>query len=276
MKKEYKKFEAGFQEEVVDLLVLTSEGVGGAGLYAKGIWQPSAQILGCVELSTGRLRAGKGCLYWLCEDSDKNGWIHNLRHLTIYHVKCRESVPDNERQGIPAGLWMLLEVVERDLHHPELDRILAEYQRSVEITDPLCGHFVLERNYDWFSAEVDWLGEECGVSLTCDEEGGETAEEALSGFRRIYGNLQEWDRNFRAFAASELTELANDWREDSEEDSQPITEESFAERICISEFTMETEGNYVAYYDDDDMFFFFFFFIEGNIETGMERANIAG
>ena len=74
---------------------------------------------------------------------------------------------------------MLLEVVERDLHHPELDRILAEYQRSVEITDPLCGHFVLERNYDWFSAEVDWLGEECGVSLTCDEEGGETAEEAL-------------------------------------------------------------------------------------------------
>ena len=135
MKKEYKKFEAGFQEEVVDLLVLTSEGVGGAGLYAKGIWQPSAQILGCVELSTGRLRAGKGCLYWLCEDSDKNGWIHNLRHLTIYHVKCRESVPDNERQGIPAGLWMLLEVVERDLHHPELDRILAEYQRSVEITD---------------------------------------------------------------------------------------------------------------------------------------------
>ncbi len=45
MKKEYKKFEAGFQEEVVDLLVLTSEGVGGAGLYAKGIWQASAQAV---------------------------------------------------------------------------------------------------------------------------------------------------------------------------------------------------------------------------------------
>ena len=39
---------------------------------------------------------------------------------------------------------------------------------------------------------------------------------------------------------------------------------------------METEGNYVAYYDDDDMFFGHVIFIEGNIETGMERANIAG
>lgn len=279
MKKEYKKFEADYQEEVVDLLVLISESVGGAGLYAKGIWQPSAEILGCVELSTGRLREGRGCLFWLCEEKDKDGWIHNLRQLTIYHVKCREHALDNRPERLPGGSWMLLEVVERDLHHPELDRILAEYQRSVEITDPLCGHFVLERRYDWFSAEVDWLGEECGVSLTCDEEGGETAEEALAGFRRIYGSLQEWDRNFRTFAARELTELANDWREDSEdeeEESQPITEESFAERICISEFTMETGGDYVAYYDDDDMFWGHVIVIEGNIETGMERADIAG
>lgn len=279
MKKEYKKFEADYQEEVVDLLVLISESVGGAGLYAKGIWQPSAEILGCVELSTGRLREGRGCLFWLCEEKDKDGWTHNLRQLTIYHVKCREHALDNRPEGLPGGSWMLLEVVERDLHHPELDRILAEYQRSVEITDPLCGHFVLERRYDWFSAEVDWLGEECGVSLTCDEEGGETAEEALAGFRRIYGSLQEWDRNFRTFAARELTELANDWREDSEdeeEESQPITEESFAERICISEFTMETGGDYVAYYDDDDMFWGHVIVIEGNIETGMERADIAG
>ena len=280
MKKEYKKFEAGFQEEVVDLLVLTSEGVGGAGLYAKGIWQPSAQILGCVELSTGRLRAGKGCLYWLCEDSDKNGWIHNLRHLTIYHVKCRESVPDNERQGIPAGLWMLLEVVERDLHHPELDRILAEYQRSVEITDPLCGHFVLERNYDWFSAEVDWLGEECSVSLEIDDDNSETANAALTAFKQLYAKLPEWDAKFRDFAAAELTENANDWQADAaeneEKEYQPLTEAEFARRISISEFNMNPDGDFTAYYDDDDLFWGHVILVEGNINGEISDAYIAG
>lgn len=45
------------------------------------------------------------------------------------------------------------------------------------------------------------------------------------------------------FAANELTELANEWLADSdEEEPKEITQEAFAKRIEISEVSVETDG----------------------------------
>lgn len=277
MKKAYKKFEADYSETVEEMLVLTSEFLGGAGLFEKDIWQPSAGFLASVHPADGTFREEKGFLSWLAEDTDKGDWIHDLKALTIYHVRCRKAKPTPEEASPFGNSYMLLEVIGRDLEHPDLERVRAEYQRGVELIDELCGRFELERRFDWFCREADWLGDACQVSLACDEEGGETAHDALASFRQIYGNLEEWDQKFRAFAAKELTPLANDWLDASEEENpEPITEESFASRIYISEFAMETEGGYTAYYEDDDMFFGHVILIEGNLQTGMEQAYIAG
>lgn len=278
MKKAYKKFESNYSETIEEMLVLTSEFVGGAGLFEKDIWNPSAGFLASVDLSSGEFREEKGYLSWLAEDTDKGDWIHNIEALTIYHVRCRKRLPLPGEEPSPFNnSYMLLEVIGRGLEHPELERIRTEYQRGVELIDDLCGRFELERRFDWFCGELDWLGESCQVSLACDEEGGETAHDTLASFKQIYSSLPEWDQKFRAFAAKELTSLANDWLEDSEEeDPEPITEESFANRIYISEFSMETDGIYTAYYEDDDMFWGHIIMIEGSLETGIEQAYIAG
>lgn len=271
-KAEYEKFEKQYSEVIKDMLVLTSESVGGAASYGKGMWTPSAGLLASIDLQTGALHE-EGLLSWLVDESDRQrgGWIFDLQPLTIYHVKCREAL----RDGFHMRSCMLVEVVERDLHHPELDRILEAYMVPVEFTDDLCGTFRLEREFDWFSAEVDWLGETCMVALECDEENEETADDALEAFRKIYENIEEWDRQFRVYAAKNLTETANDWRDD-EADPEPITEERFIGRICICEFTMAPEGDYTAYYDDDDMFGGHSITIEGNVDTGMERVMLEG
>ena len=288
MKKELKNFASAYEETVQELLVLTSESVGGAGSIGNGVWRPSAEFLASVALADGELKEEKGSLHWLAGDEDRNGWIYHLKPLTIYHVKCRakkqpksDGSASGESNRAHMNFYMLVDVVERDLHHPELERVLADYQRIVEFTDDLCGHFTLERRFDWFSAEVDWLGSKCNVLLECDEENGETAGQALAYFKQIYGNLQEWDKGFRDFAAEKLTELANDWLADMEEDEEDgeeneITEESFAKRIGISELTMEPDGSYEAYYEDDDMFYGHVIIINGNVDTGMEDAYIAG
>lgn len=274
----YKKYEANYSETIQEMLVLTSEFVGSASLFKKGIWEPSAEFLACVDLSTGTFLKEKAFLNWLAEDKDKGPWIHNIQPLTIYHVRCRKRKPLSGTNAAAFGpSYMLVEVVGRDLEHPDLERIRTEYQRSVTFTDELCGQFELERSFDWFSGEVDWLGETCSVSLSCDEEDGETAEKALAAFKQIYSNLPEWDEKYRTFAAKELTALANDWLEESEEENpEPITEESFAKRIYIGEFTMEAEGDYTVYYGDDDMFWGHVILIEGSMENGIERAYIAG
>ena len=168
--------------------------------------------------------------------------------------------------------YMLIEVVDRGLQHLGLEKVLEEYQKVVELKDETCGSFTLDRLMDWFSTEMDWLGEKCDVHLQCDEEEGETAEKALAYFKEIYGSLQEWDKELRTFAAKQLTSLANDWLAELEE----ITEADFAKRIQITSLVMEPEGDYSVYYNDDDMFWGHSVIVEGNVETGMERAYIAG
>ncbi len=272
----YKKFEAGYEADVIELLVLTSEAVGNAGAMGEGVWLPSAGILESVEPVSGALR-GAGKMVWLAEEKERAGWIFNLKPLTIYHIKCRrereKALPEDAISFAPLSL-MLVDVLERDLHHPALKRVLEEYMRPVVLTDELCGEFTLDRQFDCFYGDVDWLGDACSVALECDEEEKETAEGALAAFKTMYGNLQEWDNRFRAFAARKLTERANDWLED--EDSQPITEADFAQRISISECNIGPGGDYTAYYDDDDLFYGHIILIEGNVEGEMEDAYIAG
>ena len=262
-----KRFEKDYQEQEEILTVLTNESVGGAYLYEKGIWVPSAGLLAWVdgEGTFHRAAPGQICsLSWLVEEQEQHerGWGYNLKALSIYQVRCRKNLHTSS--------WLLLEVLGRDLEHPALEEVLADYKRPVTFTDPLCGEFALDRQFSWFACEMDWAGERCLVYLECDEEDGETAEAALAAFKPIDPAAADWDRRFRAFAAQELAELASDWQDTA------VTEEDFARRISISEFSMDPEGTYTAYYDDGDLFFGHVIVITGDEESGPEDAEIAG
>ena len=211
--KEKSKYEKRYEEQMRELLVLTGEYVGGAGSVAKGLWSPSADILGYVDLETGETVESEGYLSWLAREEDKDGWIYHLKDLTIYHIKCRKIKPEKVMKNAQPRFFnhfMLTEVVEREVENPALSKLLEKYKEVVVIEDGDCGTFTLERHFNWFAGTVDWLGEDCHVTLECDEENGTTADRALAQFKNIYANLKEWDQKFRAFASGKLTELAND------------------------------------------------------------------
>ena len=176
---------------------------------------------------------------------------------------------------------MLTEVLEREVENAALSQLLENYNEVITIEDEDCGTFTLERYFSWFAGTVDWLGEDCHVTLECDEENGTTAD--LAQFKKLYANLETWDQNFRNYAAEELTETANDWQDEDcyeeEEDANTpakITKEDFAKRIVISEFSIYAEGDYEAYYGDDDMFFDHVIIVNGNVDGEIEDAYIAG
>ena len=283
-KKEKSKYEKRYEEQTRELLVLTGEDVGGAGRVAEGLWSPSAGILGYVDLETGETVESGGCLSWLAREEDKDGWIYHLKDLTIYHIKCRKIKPEKVMKNAQPRFFnhfMLTEVMEREAENPALSKLLEKYKEVVAIEDGDCGTFTLERHFNWFAGTVDWLGEDCHVTLECDEENGTTADRALAQFKNIYANLKEWDQKFRAFASEKLTELANDWQDEGYDDEDgealaAITEESFAGRIAISEFSIDAEGDYEVYYDDDDMFGDHVIIVSGSVDGGMEDARIAG
>ena len=112
--------------------------------------------------------------------------------------------------------------------------------------------------------------------MDVDEEGSVTAKDALETWKQLIANCQVWDDKARKFAAGELTDNANDWALDADENAEEITQECFAKRLSISEVSVSTDGNFEIFYDDDDMFWGHVVIVSGNIETGIDDTYMAG
>ena len=82
----------------------------------------------------------------------------------------------------------------------------------------------------------------------------------------------------REFAAKKLTELANEWLAEDEENkaAEPFTEETFAKRITLSELTITSGGGFTAYYNDDAMFWGHTVEVSGSLKKGITYTNLAG
>lgn len=254
---------------------MTGENLGGAYSLTRGIWIPSANFLAGADTESGEINSGEGELFWLAEEKDRDGWIFDLKPLTIYHIKCRKRKAEKNKENADQLLnkYMLVEVVGRNLQNEGLLNVLSDYRKPVFIEDGQCGRFELERVYGCFSAVLPWNGGECNVSLDYDGKDIETAKKALAAFKEIYADIARWDRDFRDFAARKLTELANDWQPGG---GATISEENFSSRILISEISIDEDGEYTVYYDDDDMFYGHVILVTGSLKEGMTSAEIAG
>ena len=124
--------------------------------------------------------------------------------------------------------------------------------------------------------EVPWCGEQICVSLEVDTADEDTWADARRAMKVILAEQDRWDRDMRASAARELTELACEWRESADEEVPEITEESFAHRIELRSIAMDADGSFSAYFDDDDMFFGHCVTAYGTLTDGVTAANMEG
>lgn len=271
-------FEKEFLPGEKELLVLVQTDVGGAAVIDDYL-RLSATFLASVDVETGEFCDKKGRLEWMMKrEPNGRGWGFDLKGMTIYRVRVRKGI---EKELEPHMLkemnnrYLLLEILEQDVRHEELEKIREAYTKPVEMDNEI-GHFALDRDYDWYEGEIDWLGENCQVMLELDAEGADTADKAMDALRRLVEDLASWDERIRRFAAKELVELANDWREEEDEEVADITPEEFAKRIEISEISVDADGDMEITFNDDDMFWGHYIVVYANISGGLERAQIEG
>jgi len=110
------------------------------------------------------------------------------------------------------------------------------------------------------------------LEVNIDSKGSWT--KAMNVLRALFEQQKLKDLEFRTFAAEQLTNLANDWRED--EETVEISQKDFAERISLSELSVSSGGSFTAYYDDDDMFASHAVTVYGSIKKGLKSATIEG
>jgi hypothetical protein len=82
-------------------------------------------------------------------------------------------------------------------------------------------------------------------------------------------------------AAQKLTAQANEWLADNDQtdrdpEKDPITEDEFARRILLTEFTVSPGGRFTAWYEDDDMFWGHVVMVDGTLKKGPIGADMQG
>ena len=143
--------------------------------------------------------------------------------------------------------YMVTELIEDGMTDPRLEKLKAQYMKPVYIEDSQLGKFTLNREFSWFEGSVDWLGQDCSVTLDTDRDGGKTANRAFAYLKTLYSDLENWDIKFRKYAVQECLETANEWSQEDDE----ITEDDFFEMIYIAELSINPRGDLVLYYIED-------------------------
>ncbi len=273
------EWERTFEDEAREILVLLAGG-GGVGKRS-GFWDVSHYFIAYVDCQTGALHTGDGGIVYPVSDEehDAGGILDRFRREGVYRLKARKKIPHEVPEGVTASSqnqFLIVEVLEEDAPSPALEEVLAEYLRPVVVVDEVLGELTLDKDLDMFEGEVLWRGEQICVSLEVDAANEDTWADARRAMKAMLADQERWDRDMRAFAARELTELACKWRESADEEVPEITEESFAQRIELRTIAMDADGSFSAYFDDDDMFFGHCVTAYGTLADGVTAANMEG
>ena len=273
------EWERTFEEEARELLVLVAGSSGAA--KRNGFWEAAHSYLAYVDCETGNLCADDGRLVYPVSDEDNaaGNVLSRFRDEEIYRVTARKKIPQELPEGMSASAQnrlLVVEVLEENPPCPVLDEVLAEYRRPVVLKDEELGELSLDKDLDTFEGGVSWRGEDIDISLEVDSSSEDTWTAAVRAMKQMMTDQDRWDRDMRAFAARELTELACDWRESADEEVPEITEESFAQRIELTSIAMDPDGSFSAYFDDDDMFFGHCVVVYGTLADGVASAEMAG
>lgn len=272
-------FEKEFETEEYEMLILVQSSCKGAAII-KDMLKPSVDFLASIDLRTGQFFHEKGRVEWLIKnDNKRKGWGYEFEQFGIYRVAVRKCIPQKlqpyQVQYIN-NRYMLISVLGENASNEKLEALKEYYTKPISMENEL-GSFVLDREFSWFEGIVNWNGTEANVYLEIDEEDGDTAEQAMKVLKKVVDNIVDNDTKYREFAAQELTELANEWMDESDEiDAEEITKEIFAKRMEISEITVSPDGSLSLFYNDDDMFLGHAIEIEIEPNGEIISANIAG
>ena len=273
------EWERTFEDQAREIIVLLAGG-GGAG-KRNGFWDVSHYFIAYVDCQTGALHTGDGRIVYPVSDEehDAGGILDRFRREAVYRLKARKKISHEVPEGVTASSqnqFLIVEVLEEDPPCPALEEVLAEYRRPVVVTDEVLGELTLDKDYDTFEGEVPWRGEQIFLVLEVDAADEDTWADARRAMKAMVAEQDRWDRDMRASAARELTELACKWRESADEEVPEITEESFARRIELRSIAMDADGSFSAYFDDDDMFFGHCVTVFGTLTDGVASVVMQG
>lgn len=172
--------------------------------------------------------------------------------------------------------FRLLDILAADTADRELETIRSAYQQAITWQEAPFAPFVLNKKFNTYNGEGEWLGHTIRLALDSDDEQERPTTAAIATLHRLYAAPQDWHDRLTAHAARELITTAREWQEDAENGNPDLSEAEFARRIRLEEITISEEGGFTAWFDDDNIFWGHVIMVSINADGEYEDAEIAG
>jgi len=264
-----------------DIIILTESSVLTKGMAKKDIWTACLYIVAYIDTDyPNEIKNDINCIEWVVTEKERaEGKVFQFKNFGIYIMKVvlHQYTSVFLRKETQKTVFSRLKSNENEVKNELLEKLLEKYNKPVTIKDKLLGSFSLDRGHNLFSGEVKWLGEKIQTTLEIDTEDKSSWESALKHMKKLVISDEKWDKDFRKYAAEKLTDLANDWGADDDKvEFKKITEEDFARRITITSISIDGDGQYQIYFNDDDMFWGHCVVVSGQVDSGIESAEMMG
>lgn len=263
--KQFKAFAAQFKPEELPILAVTgANGFGGGKAGKEKLWTASIGLTAWMEEDSPDIHRGEFVLSTIADDKLLGYLQRRARPDSIIKFQGRVS-EDGKR--------LLLLNLPESAFDPNLKAILEEQKKPVTFQEEGLGTFTLDRQVDWFEAEVDWLGGQ--ISLVFDV--GEDRAGALQSAKALLADAASWDKRVREYAAGDLLASANDWAGQLEdEEPQEITKEQFMGRMELESIEIRADGSFEFWFADGDLFYGHSIHVSGDMENGPDEASMEG
>ncbi len=270
-KRTVKDFIALYAPEDEEKLVLIQDGVSADKTFLDTYWAAHTHALAMADAQTGQVISGRCYLSWPLTDKERDAGDYSKRFTKgqIYRIKARCWKGD----ALYEPQWYVTEVLEKGVPCPALEEIWAEYTKPILLEDEVLGTLTLDREMSIFEGTCKWMGKEVRISLDVEIEKKASWTRVTNVMKKLVADQETWDKSLRTLAARKLTALANEWLADNDQtdrdpEKDPITEDEFARRILLTEFTVSPGGRFTAWYEDDDMFWGHVITVDGTLKKG--------
>ena len=253
----FEEFYEMYEPEEQEVVALINRCIGGGYNWKGKFWEMTVVTLGMVFCDTGKVSTKEEHLEWPVTDEERNsdkGW-GRFQSEQICRLKIRR-MKEEWAKDLVVQPWCISQ-------------------------DQVLGELTLDKDYDTFEGEIQWCGKDVSLSLEVNAESKPSWTRARSAAKKLLADCDTWDKAMRELAAKNLTELANNWLSQDEEnprdpETDPITEGELARRISMTSLSVTSGGSFTAWFDCDEIFTDHAVTVYGSLKKGLKTANIEG
>ena len=237
----FEEFYEMYEPEEQEVVALINRCIGGGFNWKGNFWEMTVVTLGIVFCDTGKVSTKEERLDWPVTEEERNG----------------------EKGWGRFGKEQICRL--------KIRRMKEEWAKDL-VVQPWCISQV---------GEIQWCGKDVSLSLEVNAESKPSWTRARSAAKKLLADCETWDKAMRDLAAKNLTELANNWLSQDEEnprnpETDPITEEELARRISMTSLSVTSGGSFTAWFDCDEIFTDHAVTVYGSLKKGLKTANIEG